>query len=489
MGEEQKRQDEQTPGRAGSDEAPQHTTTRAAGVVRIVVTADNHLSAYTPKLAPQRLSERRLRLRRAFSQVVDDAIARQAHLFIQAGDLFDSTDPRNLEREFVAAQLARLRDAGIRAFAVSGNHDTPRQRTEHGGYSPQGIYAQLGGLHYFADSHRIQPVTAKIDGMRVALAGLSNNPGAAPGGDPLDGVEAHDPEDALARADVGILVLHAAIEGHGFPGEAESIVRRASLERLTGFQVVLAGHVHAYAKFRVADKSVVVCGATERMEFGEPESAPGFVYLEVDANGLRHAEHVWIPPQPRHVLTVRTAELWPPRTLSAQTDPTPDSETQPGADTLAEFATPTTDAGVADSSSDIVELQAPPSEHTPLEPLERIRERLEPFCMPDAMVRLRLEGPVTREQYRELDLRQLWIYGQRSAFFFEVDESGLFLTAQGGREQIVSAGRVAPHEILEQLAREWLERATSPEERTLVALTRERVLTRYAEMTGQEAAK
>lgn len=109
--------------------------------------------------------------------------------------------------------------------------------------------------------------------------------------------------------------------------------------------------------------------------------------------------------------------------------------------------------------------------------------------MPDAMVRLRLEGPVTREQYRELDLRQLWIYGQRSAFFFEVDESGLFLTAQGGREQIVSAGRVAPHEILEQLAREWLERATSPEERTLVALTRERVLTRYAEMTGQEAAK
>lgn len=196
MGEEQKRQDEQASGQADSDEAPQHTISRTAGIVRIVVTADNHLSAYTPKLAPQRLGERRQRLRRAFSHVVDDAIARQAHLFIQAGDLFDSTDPRNLEREFVAAQLARLRNSGIRAFAVSGNHDTPRQRTEHGGYSPQGIYAQLGGLHYFADSHLIEPVTAEIDGMRVAIAGLSNNPGAAPGGDPLDGVEVRDPEDA-----------------------------------------------------------------------------------------------------------------------------------------------------------------------------------------------------------------------------------------------------------------------------------------------------
>ena len=485
MGEEQKRQDEQTLGRAASDEAPQHTTTRAAGVVRIVVTADNHLSAYTPKLSPQRLSERRQRLRRAFSQVVDDAIARQAHLFIQAGDLFDSTDPRNLEREFVAAQLARLRDAGIRAFAVSGNHDTPRQRTEHGGYSPQGIYAQLGGLHYFADSHRIQPVTAEIDGMRVAIAGLSNNPGAAPGGDPLDGLEVHDPEDALARADVGILVLHAAIEGHGFPGEAESIVRRASLERLTGFQVVLAGHVHAYAKFRVADTSVVVCGATERMEFGEAESAPGFVFLEVDASGLRHAEHVWIPPQPRHVLTVRTAELWPLHTLSAQTDPTPDSETQPGADTLAEVAMPSGDADVADSALDVTDLQGSPKRT----PLDVLRERLERFCKPDAMVRLRLQGPITREHYRELDLRQLWIYGQRNAFFFEIDESGLFLTAPGGHERIESAGRVAPHEVLDQIAREWLERATSPEERALVALTRERVLMRYAEMTGQEAGK
>ena len=206
---------------------------QATDILRVVMTADNHLSAFTPKLSPQRLSERRQRLRKAFSRVVDEAIARQAHLFIQAGDLFDSIEPRNLEREFVAAQLARLHSAGIQTFGISGNHDTPRQRTEHGGFAPQGIYAELGGIYYFPESDRIKPVLVDAAQMRVAVAGLSCNPGAAPGSDPLDGVVTEDAGNSLARADIGILILHAAIEGHGFPSEDESIVRQESFDRLS----------------------------------------------------------------------------------------------------------------------------------------------------------------------------------------------------------------------------------------------------------------
>ncbi len=461
------------------------------GILRVIVTADNHLSAYTPKLSPQRLAERRQRLRRVFSRVVDEALARRAHLFIQAGDLFDSTDPRNLEREFVAAQLVRLRDAGIRAFAVSGNHDTPRQRTEHGGYSPQGIYAELGGLHYFPEAHCLRPVSVEAGGVRAAVAGLSSNPGAAPGGDPLDGVELDDPEGALAGADLGILILHAAIEGHGFPGETESIVRRSSLEGLEGFGTVLAGHVHAYARFRVAGTSVVVCGPTERMEFGESEGAPGFAYLEIDRSGVRHAEHVPIPPQPRRVVTVRTAELWPP-------PPAADASGRgaaPGADVADAPSSPAPGGPAADvatsapgdlDGADATRAPGPPPSETPTEVIEA---RLGPACTPDAMVRLRLEGPVTREQYRALDLRRIWLFGQRAAFSFEVDESALFLATEGGQGRVASAGRVAPHDVLEQVAREWLERADARGERALLAKTRERVLARYAEMTGREAER
>src|SRR5256714_10765646 len=143
------------------------------GIVRVVLTADNHLSAYSPKLSPAKLAERRRRLGMAFKQTVDTAIEHRAHLFIQAGDLFDSVDPRNREREFVAEQLMRLQSAGIRTFGVSGNHDTPRQRTEQGGFAPESIYHQLGGMHYFSSSDRLEPAQCDVAGLRLAIAGLS----------------------------------------------------------------------------------------------------------------------------------------------------------------------------------------------------------------------------------------------------------------------------------------------------------------------------
>jgi predicted phosphodiesterase len=461
------------------------------------VTADNHLSAYTSKLSPQRLNERRERLCKAFTRVVDEAIARRVHLFIQAGDLFDSMEPRNLEREFVAIQLARLRGSGIRVFAVSGNHDTPRQRTEHGGYSPQGVYARLGGLHYFAESHRILPVSVTAGGLRLAVAGLSSNPGAAPGADPLDGVEVGDSEGILTQADLGILVVHAAVEGHGFPGEDESIVRRASLEQLSGFHLVLAGHVHAYQQFSVGDKSVVVCGPTERMEFGKAEDSPGFAYLELARAGLRHAEHVAIPPQPRHVVTVRTTELWPPQHsapllgdsvhLVAGADTLPrDPAAVPAGVPLGMVADVVAPSTMGVPHADVLPLS---DQDSSSEVIQTLIKRVDPVCTPDAMVRLHLEGPITAEQYRALDLRQIWLLGQRRAFSFEVDETGLSIQVAGSHDLVARGERVAPHEMLEQVARELLERAETSEERALLTKTRERVLASYDQLTGREATR
>jgi exonuclease SbcD len=424
-------------------------------VVRVVMTADNHLSAYTPKLSPQRLAERRRRLDMAFKRTVDEAIARHVHLFIQAGDLFDSLDPRNREREFVAEQLARLRAAGVHVFAASGNHDTPRQRTAHGGSSPQGVYDRLGGLHYFAEAHRVQPVALEVAGLRLAIAGLSSNPGAPPGSDPLDGVQLADPEGVLTSADLGILILHAAIEGHGYPGEAEMIVRRSSLDRLSDFQIILAGHVHAFASFQVGNKAVVVCGATERMEFGQAAGAPGFAYLELTSAGLHHAEHIPIAPQPRHVVTIRTTELWP-------------------------------STGSVASSDGQVESAGVPSNQ---DPTDIVKHRLAPFCTADAMVRLRLEGPVTRDQYRSLDLYQIWLYGQQRAFSFEIDESSLFLAAERPEDAVSRGERVAPRDMLEQVLCEWIDRAATPAERALLAQTRTRILACYDALMGGRAGQ
>jgi DNA repair exonuclease SbcCD nuclease subunit len=345
-----------------------NTTGQDEGIVRVILTADNHLSAYSPKLSPTKLAERRRRLAMAFEQTVDTAINRRAHLFIQAGDLFDRVDPRNQERDLVAGQLLRLQSAGIETFAVSGNHDTPRQKTEQGGYAPQSIYHLFGGMHYFSSSARLEPVQIERAGIRLAIAGLSYPPGIAPGADPLDSVEIVDPESILPHADLGILILHAAIGGHAFPGEMETFVRQSSLARFNNFRVVLAGHVHAYDRFHIGEQVVVVCGATERMEFGHGEDTVGFVYLELIRDGLRNAEHVPITPQPRHVVRIHTTDLW----SNPQNDEGPDLSTV--------FALV---GEIPDRS-----------------PMEKIIQQLDPYCTEDAMVRLILEGPITRESTR-----------------------------------------------------------------------------------------
>ena len=93
-------------------------------VITIVLTADNHLGYSGVSQHPHKREERQQRLRHAFQQATDFAIVQGVDLFIQAGDLFDTTTPDERDRSFVAARLAQLKQAGVRAFAVGGAHDT-----------------------------------------------------------------------------------------------------------------------------------------------------------------------------------------------------------------------------------------------------------------------------------------------------------------------------------------------------------------------------
>ena len=93
---------------------------QANGVITLVLTADNHLGYAVPGQGPRKRAEHQQRLRHAFQQATDFALGQGVDFFIQAGDLFNSTHPDEQDRSFVAARLAQLRQAGVRAFAVGG---------------------------------------------------------------------------------------------------------------------------------------------------------------------------------------------------------------------------------------------------------------------------------------------------------------------------------------------------------------------------------
>ncbi len=409
----------------------------------MVVTADNHLGRHYDRMFPQRLEERRAWLRRGFAAAVDYALERRAHLFLQVGDLFDSPEPRNAERQFVAGELARLREAGVRCLGIGGNHDTPRARNGQVPATAQGSFARLGGLRLLGDPStraedwglrtersNLSPQSSvlspgdvdtelfDIEGIRVAVGGITPDPTAPAGSDPLEGLEWR-PE-----ADIALLLLHGSLEGHVYPGAPEPIVRRQTVEGLKGIDYLLVGHVHRFAAFQWGGKTVLVPGATERMTFAEMETLPGFVYMEAEPGRMVTLQHLPVKFQPREQLVVSTSEL---------------------------------EAG---------------------DPAEVVKARMETVCRREAMVRVSLEGPITRQRYHDLRLREVAEYGAARSFFLDLDTTGLFVEDER-QPSGARGGRLSQREELIRFARERWEAASSREDRDLIDEATRAILEEY----------
>src|SRR6266581_361875 len=198
-------------------------------IITIVLTTDNHLGSTTfgqqlsPTLPAWKRAKHQQRLRHAFQQATDFAVGQGVDLFIQAGDLFDTTTPDERDRSFVAERLAQLRQAGIRSFALGGVHDTPADTYSLLGEvapAPQISYARLGALHYFAPnpvggesrrdgtsavaSSELEPVMIDVRGMLVGICGLGVLAGQE--GNPLMHLRV---QSDIERAVISILILHA----------------------------------------------------------------------------------------------------------------------------------------------------------------------------------------------------------------------------------------------------------------------------------------
>ena len=275
--------------------------------MRVVATADNHLNRYYERMSPQQLRDRRQLLRDAFRAVIDYALQWPADVLCICGDLFDTADPRNLERSFVANCFAELRAQGITICAISGNHDTPRQTTEQGGAAPLEVYQQLGAIQLFENATRVTSTTLTIGDLHLAIGGLGLNPSAAPGSDPLARLRW---QPRAEGADAAILLLHGQLEGLAAPRPDGAIFGRATLREQTDADVILLGDIHRPHTVTLAPgRMAIIPGATERMTFGEAEDVPGFVALEFRPGAGWTAQRHAIAAQPRCELTFRAEAL------------------------------------------------------------------------------------------------------------------------------------------------------------------------------------
>jgi predicted phosphodiesterase len=406
-------------------------------MITAVVTSDNHLGAYYARFRPERLGQRRRRLQEAFERVVDAAIERKADLFLHAGDLFDRPDPRNAERCFVARQFKRLRDAGIEAFAIAGNHDSPRSFGYDGGVLPQEEMQALGAVHLFRQTDALKAVTIMVRGQRVAIWGMSSDFNLPEGICPLEGLTAQHRREG----DIDLMLLHYGVEGWGQPFAQEPCLSLANLQLLQADSICV-GHLHTRRETRLPSGAVLLNpGATEHINFGEESLSCGFWVLHCEP-GRVETEYLSLPTQ-----LMRTLEL---------------------------------DV----NSAPIAEQQG---ESNPL--MDTLLAQIESVAHSDQLLRVRVSGRLPRARAPQLDLGRLLLRGNETNFHCQVETDRLTVFDPSAELPIGFGVSFDAGEELQNIARAVAAvYGDDPTEQEICRLAAQRLDIAYLRLTGTSRA-
>ncbi len=398
--------------------------------LKIIATADNHLSPVLPRMSALRAQRRRKYLQDAFARVVSTAIADRYDIFIQAGDLFDDQSPTNEDRAFVAEQFHRLRSADIPVFAVSGNHDMPRQSTEHGYSAPLEVYRQAGLIHYFAATNVVHPILIETNKGSVAVGGLSYYSALRYIRDPLAAADWEDPEDLFSKAQFRVLVVHAEIESAFTTDDSAQVIRKTTIEALPHIDLLITGHIHRFRCEKIGAAACVVTGPSERIDAGDNPAEAGYAGICIDNSHVVTADHIHMEPQPQYIVDLPAAELW--------------------------------DENSAD-------------------PAQAVIDRLEKYCGAETMLKARISGFITPEQYRIFNTQKIIRWGSARCFTFQLQLDALRIAYEKTHmpRTLGRAERTEPIRVIEQLFEDRIAQAgADAHERELWESARDDVIKR-----------
>lgn len=204
--------------------------------LRLIHAADLHLDSPLRGLAAYEgapVERLRSASREAFSALIDSALEQDVHFVVLSGDIWDGDWPDVGAGLFFAAELGRLRQRGIQALMIRGNHDA-QSRTRHVISLPDNVYvfgSQRAQTQIFEDHH-------------VAFHGRSF---ARP--DITDNIAIDYPAAQPGLLNIGL--LHTALEGHA----NHARYAPCSLDDLKAkqYDYWALGHVHERQILHAAD--------------------------------------------------------------------------------------------------------------------------------------------------------------------------------------------------------------------------------------------
>ena len=241
--------------------------------MRVAAIGDAHLGrSYYSFTTPEGVNRRERDFEVSFEAAVDLALAQEPDLVVWLGDVFDH--PRPTYRSFRVAQraLTRIRDHGVRAVIISGNHDTPRLP---GTGSPYSALADTFPEMSFA--HRMAYERFELPGLVVHAVPQMLTVEAT-----LDALAEADRARSLDRTN--LLLTHPRVTqvepSHADINEIE--VDAGALRS----DLVLLGHYHFHTR---VDRGIWYAGATDTYSFADdPEKPKGIVVLDTETGECRH---------------------------------------------------------------------------------------------------------------------------------------------------------------------------------------------------------
>ncbi len=234
--------------------------------------------------------------RRAFANVVDLALEREANFMLIAGDVFDGDWLDFNTGLFFANQMRRLADADIRVFIVRGNHDALSKISK--------AVTLPRNVHVFRAN---KPETVVDEALGMAIHGQSFASGVV-----TDDLAAGYPDMRPGLLNIGI--LHTALAGR----EGHETYAPTTADRLAakGYHYWALGHVHAHEVVR-ENPWIVFPGSTQGRHAREL-GPKGCVVVEADVDeGIRSIEFVETDVARWRHLTIDATDLATPEDLQA----------------------------------------------------------------------------------------------------------------------------------------------------------------------------
>jgi len=209
--------------------------------LRLVHTSDVHLESDTFGSGP-RGDELRLRIRAAFSEVVELANRNRADLLLIVGDLFDSS---RVPDEALGSAFATIASARMPVVMIPGNHDAHDERSIYAGLAPSSLPENL---HLILEPEgrtlHFPWLAARVWGRAL----VEHSPDYRP----LSGLPAPEP------ASWNIALAHGFVMDDG-EFERSSPIRPDEIAA-TGYDYLALGHVHVFSDVSQGATRAVYCG-------------------------------------------------------------------------------------------------------------------------------------------------------------------------------------------------------------------------------------